>query len=63
MNKKEINEVFDWLEKNMNKQQLFELKLEDRNQITAYFKGTHDRFCQFYINPIMEIIKEETEHE
>ncbi len=60
---KEIKEVFDWLEENMNKQHLFDLKIEDRNQITAYFKGTNDRFCQFYINPIMELIREEKEYE
>lgn len=37
MNKEEINKVFEYIEDNFNKQQQFDLKMEDRNQITAYF--------------------------
>lgn len=58
MNKEEINKVFEYIEDNFNKQQQFDLKMEDRNQITAYFKETNKRFCQFYINAIIELIKE-----
>lgn len=56
MAREEIGKVFDWLEKEMNKKCLFDFKLEDRNQITAYFSGTKERFCQFYIKPILKIV-------
>mgnify|MGYP003289306378 CR=1 FL=1 len=56
MSAKEIEKVFQYIEDNFNKQKQFDLKMEDRNQITAYFKETNKRFCQFYINAIIEII-------
>ena len=58
MSAKEIEKVFQYIEDNFNKQKQFDLKMEDRNQITAYFKETNKRFCQFYINAIMELIKD-----
>ena len=36
MTKKEIESVFDWLEKNINKHGFYFFKLVDCNQITAY---------------------------
>ena len=57
MTKEEIGKIFDYLEEDFNKNCLFDLKMEDRNQITAYFKGTNKRFCQFYINTIIGILK------
>ena len=59
MTKEELEKVFDWLEKNMNKQNYFEFVLTERNQITAYWKNTGDGFAQFYIKPILELIKGE----
>lgn len=59
MTREELEKVFDWLEKNMNKQNYFEFVLTDRNQITAYWKNTRDGFAQFYIKPILELIKED----
>ncbi len=58
MNREEIIKVFDWLEDEMNKNNLFDFKIEDINQITAYFSGTKEIFCHFYIKPILKIIKE-----
>lgn len=55
MSAKEIEKVFQYIEYNFNKQKQFDLKMEDRNQITAYFKETNKRFCQFYINAIIEL--------
>ena len=57
MSAKEIEKVFQYIEDNFNKQKQYYLKMEDRNQITAYFKETNKRFCQFYINAIIEILK------
>lgn len=59
MTKEELEKVFDWLEKNMNKQNYFEFVLTERNQITAYWKNTRDGFAQFYIKSILELIKGE----
>lgn len=57
MSKEELGKVFDWLEEEMNKNCLFDLKLTDKNQITAYFRNSNESFCQFYIKPILKIIK------
>ena len=57
MNKEMINKVFDWLEKEVNGKGYYELILEDRDQITAYWKDTYDRFAHFYIQPIIEILE------
>ena len=59
MTKEEIEKVFDWLEENMNKECLFDLKMVDSNQITAYWKVDNKPFAQFYINSILKIIKED----
>lgn len=59
MNKEEINNVFDYIEKTFNKQKLFEFRLSTDNQIKAYFKGTNKVFAHFYINTILKLIKKE----
>ena len=61
MNKEMINKVFDWLEKEVNSKGYYEFILEDRNQITAYWKDTYNRFAQFYIKPIIEILENDEE--
>lgn len=61
MNKEMINKVFDWLEKEVNSKGYYEFILEDRNQITAYWKDTYNRFAQFYIKPIVEILENDEE--
>ena len=58
MTKEEINMVFNWLEKNANKDGLLYFRLSDHNQITAYFKENKKRFAQFYANRILQIIRE-----
>lgn len=57
MNKKELNKVFEWLEENINYHCWYDFKLVDRNQITAYWRDTKKPFAQFYIKPILEIVK------
>ena len=61
MDKETMNKVFDWLEREVNGKGYYEFVLEDRNQITAYWKGSHDRFAQFYIRPIIEILENNEE--
>ena len=38
MTKKELFEIFNWLDENMNKSKLLYFKLVGMNQISAYFK-------------------------
>ena len=57
MNKKELDEIFDWLEENMNNKCWFDFKLTERNQITAFWKSTNKVFAVFYVNVIMSILK------
>lgn len=61
MNKETMNKVFDWLEKEINSKGLYEFVLEDRNQITAYWKDTKKRAAQFYINQIIKILENDEE--
>ena len=63
MTKKEIESVFDWLEKNINKHGFYFFKLVDCNQITAYWLIDKKPFAQFYIKPILKIIEEENKGE
>ena len=56
MSIEELNKVFDWLEKEMNKQKLFDFKYNS-SQITVYFKDTNKIFAQVYPNKVLEIIK------
>lgn len=57
MTKKELEEIFDWLEENMNMRGWFDFKLTDRNQISAYWKNTNKIFAVYYVNVIMNILK------
>lgn len=59
MNKEMINKVFNWLEKEVNSKGYYEFILEDRDQITAYWKDTKKRAAQFYINQIIKILEYE----
>ena len=59
MDKETMNKVFDWLEKEINSKGLYEFVLEDKNQITAYWKDTKKRAAQFYINQIINILEYE----
>ncbi len=57
MNKDELLKIFDWLEENANKNKLLYFKLLDNNQIGAYFKTDNHHFADFYIRPILQIIR------
>ena len=57
MTKEELNQVFEWLEENMNQNSLFDLKMTDRKLITAYWRGTQKEFAYFRIDKILEILK------
>ena len=57
MTKKELFEIFNWLDKNVNKPKLLYFKLVDMNQIGAYFKSNNQHFADFYINTILKSIK------
>lgn len=59
MNKEEMLAVFEYLENTFNKDRQFYFKYEDRNQISAYLNYTDKRVAQFYINPILSIIRGE----
>ena len=58
MNKEEINKVFEWLEKNANKDDFFYFRIQNVNQITAYWKKDNKPFAQFYVKPILKLIEE-----
>lgn len=58
MNKEELNKVFDWLEENINKQGFYYFRMSEVNQITAYWRIDKKPFAQFYIKPILKLIKE-----
>lgn len=57
MTKREIDEIFEWLEENMNHNCWFDFKLTEKNQITAYLKNTSRPFAVFYTNVILKILK------
>lgn len=58
MSIEELEKVFEWLEKNMNKQGMFNLRLTAYNQIGAFFKCDDSLFAQFYVLNLFEFIKE-----
>lgn len=60
MRKEELNQVFDWLEENMNKLGLLYFKI-DSNNITAYLKTTKKSFAQFYPKQILKVIRNDFE--
>lgn len=59
MSIEELEKVFEWLEKNMNKQGIFNLRLTSYNQISAFLKCDDSLFAQFYVRDIFEFIKED----
>lgn len=59
MIKEELEKVFNFLEKEMNKQGLFYFKLIDENNITAFFKETNKPFAQFYVKSILKCMESE----
>lgn len=58
MKREELNKVFEWLEEHINYNCLFDLKLSDNNQITAYWRNDNKPFAQFYIKQVLRIIKD-----
>lgn len=59
MTKEELLKIFDYLEENVNQHKLLYFKLLDNNQIGAYFKIDNHHFADFYINPILKVIRGE----
>lgn len=59
MIKEELEKVFNFLEKEMNKQGLFCFRLTDKNNITAFFKETKKPFAQFYVKSILKCVESE----
>lgn len=57
MIKEELLKVFDYLEKTINQDKLLYFKLLDVNQIGAYWKVDNKHFADFYIKPILKIIR------
>ena len=54
----DLNKVFEWLEKNINKQGLYYFRLTSHNQISAYLKCDDSLFAQFFVSRILDFIKE-----
>lgn len=63
MTKEELEKVFNFLEKEMNKQGLFYFKLTDTNEITAYWIHDCKSFARFDISKISEIVGYEVKDE
>lgn len=57
MSIEELEKVFEWLEKNMNKQGIFNFRLTSHNQISAFLKCDDSLFAQFYVRNLFEFIK------
>ncbi len=57
MSEEELSKVFEWLEENMNKNDLLYFKFVDDDVIGAYFKSNNQHFADFYISIILKIIK------
>lgn len=59
-----IHGCIPWLEKEMNKNNLFIFRVIDEDHIGAYFKNNPDHcFCVFYVKVVQRIIDEEFESE
>ena len=58
MSIEELEKVFEWLEKNINKQGLYHFRLTSHNQISAYLKCDDSLFAQFFVSRILEFVKE-----
>ena len=63
MTREEIEQVFEWLEENVNKSKILCFKMSSDSNITAYFKfdtGRHAKaFAQFYPKQILKVIRSE----
>ncbi|MBR6641727.1 MAG: hypothetical protein IKL08_06005 [Clostridia bacterium] len=57
MTREQINQVFDYLENECNKQDLFEFRITKYGTINAYFKGQNKTFAEFYPERILQIIE------
>lgn len=55
MTKEQLDIIFEFLEKEMNKKGLFYFKYDSSN-ITAHFKDNNKTFAQFYPKQILKII-------
>lgn len=58
MTKKEMEKIFDFLEKEMNKQKLFYFKYINDFQITAHIKENGHIFAMFYPQKILKALEE-----
>lgn len=63
MTREEINDIFDFLEKELNKQGLFKFVLMDNETIYGLWKDTNKEFAYFYVNAIKKCIEEEASNE
>ena len=61
MTREEINKVFDYLEKEMNKHNYFYFLLKD-DLILAYWKSDNTSFATFYPDKILKVIEDEEEN-
>lgn len=61
MTREEINKVFDFLEKEMNKEKLFYFKINDASDINAFWKSDNRVFAEFYTKRILKYLKEKEE--
>ena len=61
MNREEINKVFDYLEREMNKHNYFYFLLKD-NEVFAYWKSDKTLFATFYPDKILNVIEYEKEN-
>lgn len=61
MTREEINKVFDYLEKEMNKHNYFFFLLKE-NEIYAYWKRDKQLFATFYPDKILDVIEDEEEN-
>lgn len=57
MTRDQLNQVFDYLEKECNKQELFEFRMTKYCTINAYFKGQNKAFAEFYPERVLQVIE------
>lgn len=57
MTREELNEIFDWLEENMNKDGLLIFEVMDQCQICARFKERKKVFAVFYIKEVKKLME------
>lgn len=59
MTEDKLKNVFEFLQKNYNKNDLFYFKLISMKNIKAYFNDTNEEFATFYVDKIIEYLEEE----